>query len=85
MPRRLRIASGGIAYHVLNRAAGRQDLFPKEADYAAFIQVLEQTHQRLRSGWGWNPTLRPRGRPRVRLIKDSRPPNPFELSRYCKA
>ena len=47
MPRRLRIASGGIAYHVLNRAAGRQDLFPKEGDYAAFIQVLEQTHKRL--------------------------------------
>lgn len=36
MPRRPRIASGGLAYHVLNRRVGRLALFEKPADYAAF-------------------------------------------------
>ena len=42
---------GGLAYHVLNRAAGRGKLFAKEADYQAFEQVLaeawERTHTRI--------------------------------------
>jgi hypothetical protein len=42
MPRRLRQATGGLAYHVLNRAVGRARLFHKEADYAAFARVLEE-------------------------------------------
>lgn len=42
MPRRLRFASGGYVYHVLNRAAGRAALFKKDADYAAFVNVLRQ-------------------------------------------
>lgn len=42
MPRRLRFASGGYVYHVLNRAVGRATLFRKEADYAAFEKVLRQ-------------------------------------------
>ncbi|HLN26134.1 MAG TPA: transposase [Gemmataceae bacterium] len=41
-PRRLRCASGGFAYHVLNRAVGRGTLFDKSADYAAFEKVLRQ-------------------------------------------
>lgn len=47
MPRRLRIDRGGIAYHVLNRRAGRLPLFESDEDYAAFEEVLEQTHARL--------------------------------------
>ena len=41
MPRRPREAMGGLVYHVLNRAVGRATLFEKDADYAAFEQVLE--------------------------------------------
>lgn len=36
MPRRPRVATGGLAYHVLNRAIGRVTLIESEADYAAF-------------------------------------------------
>jgi len=46
MPRRLREATGGIVYHVLNRAVGRMKLFEKEGDYLAFEKVLEQTYER---------------------------------------
>lgn len=40
MPRRPRIAPGGLIYHVLNRAVGRSTLFEKPADYQAFLRVL---------------------------------------------
>lgn len=46
MPRRARSIVGGMAYHVLNRAIGRQTLFEEPADYDAFERVLEQAHQR---------------------------------------
>jgi len=45
MPRQARIAPGGVIYHVLNRAAARQQLFGKVGDYAAFVRVLAQTVQ----------------------------------------
>ena len=44
MPRRLRIDRGGIAYHVLNRRAGRLPLFEKHEDYVAFEQVLDEAY-----------------------------------------
>jgi putative transposase len=47
MPRRLRVNSGGIAYHVLNRAVGRGLLFNKAGDYLAFEKVLGEVHRRL--------------------------------------
>ena len=43
MPRRTRIASGGVAYHVLNRGVGRMTLFDDEADYAACLLRLPPT------------------------------------------
>ena len=46
MPRRPREGSGGIVYHVLNRAVGRMKLFKNEDDYAAFERVLEETYER---------------------------------------
>ena len=46
MPRRIRIATGGLAYHVLNRRVGRLRLFEKPADYAAFETILHQAHER---------------------------------------
>ena len=47
MPRRLRVSSGGLAYHVLNRAVGRGQLFDDEADYLAFERVVQRTHELL--------------------------------------
>jgi len=42
MPRRLRFASGGLVYHVLNRAVARARIFDKSQDYAAFERVLKE-------------------------------------------
>ena len=47
MPRRPRIATGGIAFHAMNRAAGRVTLFRTDDDYAAFERVLAEVHARL--------------------------------------
>ena len=46
MPRRPRLATGGIAYHVLNRRVGRLPLFEKRADYVAFETILQQAWER---------------------------------------
>src|SRR5437870_4084588 len=40
MPRRPRIAPGGLVYHVLNRGVARLPLFEKPADYDAFLRVV---------------------------------------------
>ncbi len=48
MPRRPRIATGGIVYHVLNRGVGRMNIFDKPGDYEAFEKVLVETHARFR-------------------------------------
>ena len=47
MPRRLRVSSGGYAYHVLNRAAGRMRDFGKDRDFEAFEEVLAEAKSRL--------------------------------------
>jgi len=47
MPRRPRMATGGIVYHVLNRAVGRMTLFERDGDYAAFERVIADVHRRL--------------------------------------
>ena len=47
MPRRARSIVGGYAYHVLNRANGRLRLFKKDADFAAFEQILLEAHERV--------------------------------------
>jgi putative transposase len=48
MPRRPRLTTGGLAYHVLNRRAGRLPLFEKSADYAAFEKILQEAVARTR-------------------------------------
>jgi hypothetical protein len=50
MPRRLRFATGGYVYHVLNRAVGRATLFEKLGDRAAFESVVRQAKD-------WRPAL----------------------------
>lgn len=47
MPRRARSLVGGYVYHVLNRANGRLRLFKKDADFAAFEQVLSEAIERV--------------------------------------
>lgn len=36
-----------MAYHVLNRGNGRAEVFHKEDDYAAFLELLCQASERL--------------------------------------
>jgi hypothetical protein len=42
MPRRPRISTGGLAYHVLNRRVGRLPLFESPKDYALFKTILRE-------------------------------------------
>ncbi len=46
MPRRPRIAAGGLVYHVLNRAVARLALFEEDADYEAFERVLAEAMEK---------------------------------------
>ncbi len=39
MPRRRRLATGGIVFRVLNRPLAREKIFWKSADYEAFENV----------------------------------------------
>src|SRR5688572_18565976 len=48
MPRRPRLAAGGLAYHVLNRRVGRLSLFEEPADYTAFEKILQEAVARTR-------------------------------------
>jgi len=57
MARRLRVSSGGIVYHVLNRLVGRQEMFSEAGDYAAF----ENGNGRRVAGWNLLPAAAPRG------------------------
>src|SRR5512142_2535717 len=46
MPRRPRLSSGGLVYHVLNRRVGRLALFEKRGDYHAFEKILQEAAER---------------------------------------
>jgi len=46
MARRPRTALGGLAYHAMNRVAGKQDLFEGAGDYEAFERVLAEARER---------------------------------------
>jgi putative transposase len=69
MPRRLRFADGGYAYHVLNRGVGKMRLLGKERDFEAFEEVIAEAKARLPMrvlGWcvlstHWHFVLWPRG------------------------
>ena len=47
MGRPLRTATGGLVYHVLNRANARMRIFHKPADYDAFERIVEQAAERV--------------------------------------
>ena len=40
MPRTARASQGGYYYHVIHRGNGRSKVFPKRADYAAFVKLM---------------------------------------------
>ena len=46
MPRRPRVAPGGLVYHVLNRGVARLALFEKETDYQAFERVMAEAMEK---------------------------------------
>jgi putative transposase len=46
MPRPTRTTPAGYCYHVLSRGNARQEVFHKEADYAAFIRLFDEAHPR---------------------------------------
>jgi putative transposase len=47
MPRTARASQGGSCYHVLNRGNGRQTVFHKDGDYAAFVKLLRDAAERV--------------------------------------
>jgi putative transposase len=46
MPRVARALADGHCYHILNRGNGRQQVFHKDQDYSAFINLLNEARQR---------------------------------------
>ncbi len=47
MPRTARASVGGICYHVINRGNGQAEVFHKNDDFAAFIQLMSAGKARL--------------------------------------
>ncbi len=47
MARTARASVGGTCYHVLNRGNGRADVFHKDGDFAAFIELMAEANERL--------------------------------------
>lgn len=66
MPRRLRVAMGGLAYHVFNRRVRRACVFGDDVDYAAFERMLgeaqERTGMRIVCYWVMSNPWRLRGK-----------------------
>lgn len=46
MPRVPRGTVDGFVYHILNRGNGKQEIFHKEGDYKAFINLLKEAKER---------------------------------------
>lgn len=46
MPRKPRISLANICYHVLNRGNGRNTVFHKDGDYAAFLKLMHEASER---------------------------------------
>ena len=46
MPRRARLAPGGLVYHVLNRSVGKMKMFRRDGDYEAFLRVIAEAQER---------------------------------------
>jgi putative transposase len=44
MPRPRRVTTGGLVYHTLNRATGRQAIFSTDGDCAAFVRIMVEAY-----------------------------------------
>ena len=47
MPRTARASVGGMCYHVINRGNARQEVFRKNGDYKAFIDLFDRACERI--------------------------------------
>ena len=47
MPRTARASQGGFVYHVLNRGNGRARVFHKDDDFAAFVNLMREAHEKV--------------------------------------
>jgi len=47
MPRTARASVGGMCYHVINRGNARQEVFRKNGDYKAFIELFHRACERI--------------------------------------
>jgi REP element-mobilizing transposase RayT len=47
MPRTSRASRRGFVYHVLNRGNGRSDVFHKDDDFAAFVNLMREAHEKV--------------------------------------
>jgi len=47
MPRTSRASRGGVVYHVLNRGNGRSDVIHKDDDFAAFVDLMREAHEKV--------------------------------------
>jgi putative transposase len=47
MPRTARASAGGVCYHVLNRGNGQAEVFHKDGDFAAFLDLMAEANERL--------------------------------------
>ena len=51
IPRTSRASRGGFACHVLNRGNGCSDVFQKDDDFAAFVNLMREAHEKVLSGF----------------------------------
>lgn len=47
MPRRSRASRGGLVHHVLSRSNGRKDVFHKDDDFATFVNLMREAHEKV--------------------------------------
>lgn len=47
MPRTSRASRGGFVYHILNRGNGRSDVFHQHDDFAAFVNLMREAHEKV--------------------------------------
>jgi hypothetical protein len=47
MRRTSRASQGGFVNHVLNRGNGRSDVFHKDDDFAAFVKLMREAHEKV--------------------------------------
>jgi putative transposase len=47
MPRTSRASRGGFVYHVLNRGNGGSDVFHNDDDFAAFVNLMREAHEKV--------------------------------------